>query len=353
MRSTRERVLVIRASAMGDVALAVPLLDELAGRYPDTEFVFLTRKEFNPLVRTRGVSLFNPDFRGRHLGLSGIIRLRADIDREGRIEKVVDLHDVLRSKVLRFLFRLTGRSVSVIDKGRSEKRKLLKGVIRTPLRHVTDRYADTFANAGYPLKGSFRDFRYEVGEEVTLPGAGNGSLKIGIAPFARHKLKAWPVEKIRALVSRINDFCDADFYLFGGGDSENRLLASLAEEIPGAVNMCGRYSLSEEIDMISRLDVMVAMDSANMHVAALTGTRVVSVWGGTHPAAGFGPMGENDEYIAQISWDTLRCRPCTIYGRGECRRGDFACMQWLTDEMVFSKIKAALGQKKDLCRDDN
>jgi hypothetical protein len=63
-------------------------------------------------------------------------------------------------------------------------------------------------------------------------------------------------------------------------------------------------------------------------------------------------MGDNEGFIAQIPSDTLGCRPCTVYGKGECRRGDFACMEWLTDEMVFRKLKTALADKAGLCNEE-
>lgn len=51
--------------------------------------------------------------------------------------------------------------------------------------------------------------------------------------------------------------------------------------------LCGRVKLAGEIDLIANLDCVVAMDSLVMHLASLTGTPVVSVWGATHPALGF------------------------------------------------------------------
>jgi ADP-heptose:LPS heptosyltransferase len=350
MKSTEKRLLIIRSSAMGDVLLTVPLLDELARLYPHSRVLMVTKKQFNPFFKNLDLTLINPVYNGRHHGLAGIYRLRNDILALGGVDYVVDLHDVLRSKVLRTLFRLAGVPVVKIDKGRREKRRLLEGRDHTPLKHVTDRYAEAFARAGFPLQGGFRNYRF-AGEPVELPGERKGTLNIGVAPYAMHPLKIWPERHMKKLLQRINDYCDASIYLFGGGRDECEKLTRLAEEIPSLKNLCGKFSLEEEISLMGRLDIMIAMDSSNMHLAALAGTRVVSVWGGTHPATGFGPMGDNVHLIAQIPSDTLGCRPCTIYGKGECHRGDFACMEWLTAEMVFRKIKIALADKAGLCND--
>ncbi len=83
---------------------------------------------------------------------------------------------------------------------------------------------------------------------------------------------------------------------------------------------------------------MVAMDSSNMHMAALVGTKVISIWGGTDPLSGFGAWMQPENYSVRIPVEDLTCRPCTTFGKGDCIRGDLACMIWQTPEMVFRKI---------------
>jgi ADP-heptose:LPS heptosyltransferase len=104
------------------------------------------------------------------------------------------------------------------------------------------------------------------------------------------------------------------------------------------VSWCGKLTLEEEMAVMGVLDFMIAMDSSNMHMAALSGTKVISIWGGTDPLAGFGAWGQPAEFSLSISSEELKCRPCTVYGKGRCHRGDFACMIWLTPEKVFSRL---------------
>ena len=162
-------------------------------------------------------------------------------------------------------------------------------------------------------------------------------LKIGVAPYAMHKLKIWPEEYMIRLLQMISEKHKARFFLFGGKEDSDKLNL-LQERIPDSQNTSGLLNLDEELALMSRLDLMIAMDSSNMHMAALSGIKVVSIWGGTDPLCGFGAWKQPEEHIISIPVDQLTCRPCTVFGTGECRRGDLACMNWLTPEIVLKRI---------------
>ncbi len=336
------RLLVIRTSAMGDVALTIPVLKAVRKKYPSLQITMVTRKSFSPFFSSvEGIDLLFSDFRQRHKGLAGIFRLLRDIKDRYEPDHIIDLHDVLRSKLLRFLFRITGVPVSVIDKGRSEKRALTGGKEKKQLKHSIERYCDVFAKAGYPVTPE-RD-------QLIIPSAnalkrvsevmGTGdTIHIGLAPYAKHKLKMWPEEKMIALLKLISEKYKCRFWLFGGMEEKDRLDA-FCLKVPGSTIVAGMLNLDEELALMSRLRLMIAMDSSNMHMAALTGTRVISIWGGTDPLAGFGAWMQDDAFSVRIPVEVLTCRPCTIYGKGECKRGDFACMNWLTPEAVFERIE--------------
>lgn len=165
----------------------------------------------------------------------------------------------------------------------------------------------------------------------------NGELNIGVAPYAKYKLKMWPEENIVRLLEMISEKHKSRFWLFGGNE-ESESLAAFQKKIAGSFNTVGKLSLDEELALMSKLDFMIAMDSSNMHMAALVGTKVISIWGGTDPLSGFGAWMQPENFFVSIPIDELSCRPCTTYGKGECARGDFACMNWLTTEMVFKRL---------------
>jgi ADP-heptose:LPS heptosyltransferase len=102
--------------------------------------------------------------------------------------------------------------------------------------------------------------------------------------------------------------------------------------------------MSQELILMSHLDVMLSMDSANMHLASLTGIPVVSIWGATHPYAGF--MGWNQTKDNAIQAD-LDCRPCSIFGQKPCKRGDYACMTMIKPETVVEKVNTLLQTKQN------
>jgi len=336
------RLLVIRTSAMGDVALTTPVIRAMRKTYPDVELVLLTREAFKSLFRSvNGLALFHPDFKNRHKGFLGLYRLYRDITSSGKIDYVIDLHDVLRSKILRTIFWFSGVRISVIDKGKSEKRAVIKGRIKTKLKHSVERYCDVFYRAGFPVEpenGPWITTSLQSGAEAALMTLTPGVLNIGVAPYAKHKLKMWPEENMAKLLVMISEKHKARFWLFAGAEEKEKL-TELQVKVPDSVIVAGNFSLDEELAIMSRLDYMIAMDSSNMHMAALVGTKTISIWGGTDPITGFGAWMQPEENFISIPKAELDCRPCTVYGKGECRRGDHACMNWLTPEKVFEKVE--------------
>ncbi len=327
---------------MGDVALTTPVLRGMREQYPEVELVLLTRSAFKPFFSSiTGLELFFPDLKNRHKGIRGVFRLFKDINRQSEIDYVIDLHDVLRSKILRLFFRLTGVPVSVLDKGRSEKKSLITGRKKVQLKHSVERYCDVFGKAGFPVVPSKGNWIVPSPGTILKPefiAEMQGILNIGVAPYAKHKLKVWPESNMVRLIGLISENHKCRFWLFGGAEDSERLEA-LQLKIPGSTNLAGKFSLDEELVFMSKLDLMIAMDSSNMHIAALLGTKVISIWGGTDPLSGFSAWMQPDSFSIRIPVEELTCRPCTIYGKGECKRGDFACMNWLTPEMVYQKIE--------------
>jgi ADP-heptose:LPS heptosyltransferase len=348
----KKRVLVFRFSALGDVAMTVPVLHSFMGQYPEHEVWFVSRGFAAELVKpVAGVRFFEADLKGRHKGVIGMVKLFNDLRRYGPFDSVIDLHRVLRTHVLSLLFRLNGNVVSRIDKGRGEKKKLCrknKKVFRQ-LSSTFERYRQTFKSAGFAFEltpfpgeeiyGSNKELKASMLKK--LPGLINmldekGIRKlIGVAPFAKHQWKMWPAEKMKQLLKIL----EAEGYtivLFGGKGDEQQELSRWGSELKNTLSVAGKLSFSEELYLISKLGTMLSMDSANMHLASLAGARVLSIWGATHPYAGFYGYGQSAGDAVQID---LECRPCSVYGNKECHRGDFACMDGITPEMVFDKIK--------------
>jgi ADP-heptose:LPS heptosyltransferase len=117
------------------------------------------------------------------------------------------------------------------------------------------------------------------------------------------------------------------------------LLKGLWDIYPRTILAAGKMDLKEELDLMTNLDVMISMDSANMHMSSMQGTKVVSVWGATHPYVGFMGYGQKLEWAAQIDMD---CRPCSVFGERDCHKKGkdyYACMHQLPEQNIVDKVK--------------
>jgi ADP-heptose:LPS heptosyltransferase len=243
------------------------------------------------------------------------------------------------------LFQFNGKNVYRFEKGRNEKKELIKGNIFHPMKHTTERYLDVFRylplKTWIPFDAFFNYTPAFVNKILEQYPKKAGEKWIGIAPFAKHALKSWPLESMKSLMSMIRKKTDVKYFIFGGGTKELEAIDGLVSEFPGSVNAVKELDFNRELDLMKNLDVMISMDSANMHMASFAGVKTVTIWGATHPYAGFGPYHTNNALHVQISKEELDCRPCTVFGKGTCRRGDFACMHWLTPEKVYQEIRKA------------
>lgn len=316
-----KRVLAYRFSAFGDVAMIVPVLKEFLAQNPDTEIIFVSRKNFADLFD--GVERLT--FRGINLddykGFFGLRKLALELKKEYQPDFVADLHNVLRSKILTFFFKKT----TTLDKGRKEKKQLTRkeDKIKKQLKPTTERYADVFRKLGFTLKLSHQ-----------LPKNSNQKSGIGFAPFAQHEGKMLPIEKSLELVKILSK--NHQVYLFGGGKKEVEVLSKWEKEIENVTSLAGKLSLKEELQKMAELETMISMDSANMHLASLVGTRVVSIWGATHYFAGFLGYGQSEKDIVEIT--DLECRPCSVFGNKPCFRGDYACLNQIEISEILKKI---------------
>lgn len=337
-------ILAIRFSAMGDVAMTIPVMQQVLEANPGIQIVFVSNKNWSALCAGIPRLIFFPaDLKGAHKGFKGLFRLYRAISKTYPVHAVADLHQVLRSQIIRTFFRLSGRKVAVIDKGRAGKKALARPEAKAlrPLTSTIERYAMVFRELGLPVTINPRkpvfDGRQLPEAVMEVTGSKNGGKWIGMAPFATYREKTYPLEKMEEVLAVLISRPGVKVLLMGGGATEVALLTSLAIKYPAAVVVAGRFKLAEELAVISQLDVMISMDSANMHLASLFGVPVVSVWGATHPFAGFMGFGQLEENAVQL--ENLSCRPCSIFGNKPCFRGDHACMEWILPAAITEKVE--------------
>ena len=344
-----KKILVIRFSAMGDVALSAPVISSVLEQHPTLEIVFLSRQLFKPFFQEHErLTFIGADLKGKHKGVFGLKKLQNELLKEHKFDAVVDLHDVLRTKILRFYFKARGIRCHSINKGRGEKKGLINGSIPfKQLKHTTQRYLDVFEKENVPSTLNSGPWVSPVTSDPidTFFKINNCASKnnswIGIAPFAAHKSKEWPIEKMKNVISQLISVGKTVF-LFGGGQEEIKKLEGIKKAFPKSILVAGQLKLDEELSLIAKLDLMVAMDSSNMHLSTIVGTKVVSIWGATHHYLGFGPL-NNENNIIETSRETLPCRPCSIYGKLKSKKHEMCAqkaMELISEEMVLTKIKS-------------
>lgn len=327
----RRHILVLRFSAIGDVAIAAPLMREYAARNPDVRFTFVSNGRLKPLFEgVKNLHFHSVDFKNEHKGIKGLVKLYRELTRL-KPTAVADFHGVLRSLFLDALFALAFIKVRVIDKGRREKALLTRrtGKVLKPLKSSMSRYESVLCRVGLD------SINFAEAKISQAPLRENEEFKIGIAPFAKHKGKMWPYEKMEEVIDYLSRDEGVKVFLFGGGKDEVNALMAWQHKFPGVESVAGKYDFEEELQIMSKMDLMVTMDSANMHLASHVGVPVISVWGATHPYAGFTAWGQKEYYTVQYD---ISCRPCSVFGNKKCFRGDYACLNNITSEMVIDKI---------------
>ena len=330
-----KKLLIIRFSALGDIAMTVPVVHDLAVQYPDLDITMLSRPMAAPLFERlpKNAHFLAADLKGRHKGMLGLERLRKDYHLED-FEYIADFHNVIRTICLRLDNQLRGQHVAIIDKGRKGKRALTRQKNKVFEQQATsfERYAKVLEQLGFPIKPQFVKLDYSA--FCGTQKAPNETW-IGIAPFAKHPAKVYPLEKMEEVINALSERESTTVFLFGGGEKEKQLIAGLCAKYPNVQSAQSQQGLKGELALMGQLDVMLSMDSANMHLASLVGTRVVSIWGGTHPYAGFLGWNQNPSDCVQLD---LPCRPCSVYGNKPCFRGDYACLNGITPGQIIEKL---------------
>ena len=353
MSSSNEHLLIIRFSALGDVAMMVPVVYSLATQYPHLRITVLSRGFARPFFDglAPNVGFMEVDLKKEMKGITGLNALYRRLKAK-HFTAVADMHGVLRTHYLRQRFLIDGYHVAHIDKHRTGKRRLVRQKDKQMVQLPTSfqNYADVLSRLGYPVRLEFKSIFPPQGGNLRLLSPADLQEKktfekwIGVAPFAAHQGKVLEPEKTEQVVRMLlQKHPNARIFLFGGGRKERETFSRWCADIPRCFAAADLLKgLPEELILMSHLDVMVSMDSANQHLASLVGTPVVSVWGATHPYAGFLGWGQTDANIVQVS---LPCRPCSIYGNKPCVRGDWACLRDITPEMVIETVEYVLDHR--------
>ncbi len=309
----KEHILVMRFSSMGDVAMTVPVVKALLAQNPKLQITYVSRPQFAGFfANIPNLNFFSADLDNNYKGFRGIAKLYRQLKKQGKYDAVADLHDSLRTKILRRLFSMAGVPYTFIDKGRAEKKLLTRfpNKVLQPLKRTVERYADVFRGLGYELELDYKLAKKTKPLTADIIAITGNKVQtwVGISPFAKHEGKTYPLEKMEAVINELSRQ-DIKVLLFAGSPVEKGICDSWASAYKNVISVVRLLSMEQELILINNLDVMLSMDSAGMHLASLEGTPVVSIWGATHHFAGFLGYGQSEDNIVA---DDIECRPCSM-----------------------------------------
>ena len=314
--------LIIRLATIGNVAMTVPVIASLSRRYPNDRFIIAAKKDLGAMF----AAMPNVEFRevDNHLDWKGVMALWRAWRYE--IDAMIDLQAVLRTRVFGTLMRLSGVRVTRVHYGRIRKHLItVWGIGKKALPTEFDRYRDAFRRAGLETDEAFTTLPVNIPAQQMVQerfGVKKGHW-IGVAPFAKSRSNMLPYRVTKEIIDELTRRPDTQVFLFGAGEVECEMLRQWSTVFPHTTSVAGQLKLSQELELMRMLDVMICMDSANQHLSSLVGLRAISVWCATHPIIGFQGWKQHDEDIVQRH--DLSCRPCSCHGTNHCRYGNYAC----------------------------
>ena len=323
--------LIIRLATLGNVAMTVPVVASLSRRYPNDKFIFASKKNLGAMF----ASMPNVEFRevDNHLGWEGVFAIWREWRTE--IDAVIDLQNVLRTRVFGDLMRMSGKRVTRVRYERLRKHLItVWGIGKKQLPSEFARYENAFHRAGLETDEEFTALPVnKAAAKVVKEQFGEKTGRwIGLAPFAKSKSNMLPYRVTKEIIEKLTKDKKTRVFLFGAGEVESEMLRQWSTVFPRTESVAGRLKLEEELELMRHLNVMLCMDSANQHLSSLVGLRAVSIWCGTHPIIGFAGWKQHSEDIIQRQ--DLRCRPCTCHGTNHCRYGNFACREIEAEKII-------------------
>ena len=316
--------------------MCVPVISVLRKNYPKLKITVLTTKFFSQLfnqVPDINFIFFEKKYKSL-LGLwafkNGLKKIKADY--------IIDLHNVLRTKILDIFINSTPMySVPFLklDKARKEKKKIIKGGQLKRLKTMHQRYADVFQKININLDlHKFSQYK-KINISKKNYNFLNSKKLVGIAPFAKHSCKEYSLENIIKVIDLLRS--KVSVILFGAAGKEQKRLKDIAKNRENTFSIAGELTLKEEMDVISNLDLMISMDSANGHIAALFGINVVSIWGATHPFLGYAPFGQPEKNSIVVDKKRYPKIPVSIYG-SNCPKQYINAINSIKPEKILDKI---------------
>jgi|SRR5574344_345930 ADP-heptose:LPS heptosyltransferase len=318
-----KHIIILRFSAITDVAIAAPLVRSYAFENPEISFTMVSDPFLRPLFKSTPNLSFFPVSITEKPSWRYLLKIAKSICALSPTE-IIDLQNCRYTTFLKSFFAFKNIPVFTAEKPSFNKNHF------SSLPSLLQLYENAFSASG--LKNLHLSDEHPVFNKTNSKYEFH---RVGIAPFAKHPGKSWPVKNMEEVVAHLSKDPNTKVYLFGNQRAEAEILQKWEDKYDDCESIAGKYTLSEELELIRSLDLMVTMDSANMHFASSVNTPVISIWGATHPHGGFYGWGQDWNNVVSVD---LPCRPCSLFGDKKCERMDYACLSRVTPEMVLKKI---------------
>lgn len=340
------KTLIVRYSQIGDVLILLPILNSLAKQYPEHEFIVLTNPKFSGIFKQMpsNVSLYSMVYRKQNIPLRGLVhlyhryKLLVKFFLGEKYDKVAILQDGTFDVQLDKILSAKGSKVTRIDFSDFLSKKRLQNKDGLTLFKM---YLNILSQLDYHNLSNEFDLSYYTApkrQNIVLQSVGLDRKKtlIGIAPFSRIDAKMYPLDKMEKVIEYYHNHReDVQIVILGGGEQEKRKADEWKRRYPRIESLINKLSFDDEISIISAFKTVLSMDSANMHLAALVGTPVISIWGPGDPRLGFYPVNEKEEHAVQKE---LSCRPCSFWGEIPCvNPNTYECMD-IDPQIIIDKI---------------
>ena len=333
-------VLVMRLSVLGNVAMTIPVLYPVCKANPDTRFIMLTKRWPASMFHDRPANLKVVDFdvKENHSGLFGLLKLASQLHKLYDIDAVADLHNVSGTWIIDAWMKSHGIQVARLDREEPKRRALVNHKTDEPVTPIHERYRWVFRELGFEAPDNFTHL-YEGREwpkSPIIPTKEEGQRWIAVSPFSSHRQKAYPLEQMEQVIDELSKRENYHIFLMGGGKTEKVALRPIARKYKNVTSMAEvKHQFIDEYALLSQCDVMLTMESANMHLASLVDLQAITVWGPTSPACGY--LGYNQMEEDDIHLD-MPCRPCSITGDKPCKFGDFRCLKNIPPERIAKHV---------------
>ncbi len=327
------RILVVAPAWVGDGVLAQPLFMRLHEYHPGLALDVLAPQWTLPLfARMPQVRrAFASPFEHGELKLGARLRLARTLRAEAYDQAII-LPNSFKSALIPWFARIRLRTGF-----RGEMRYGVLNDIRLldkkALPQMAERFALLAEVPGGALPRPLPQPRLTVDDAqrsatLTALGLAHARPAVALCPGAEYgPAKRWPAAHFTALAQRLAER-GCDVWLIGS--SKDEPIGAAIARASAAVNLCGKTSLGQAIDLLSCADVVISNDSGLMHVAAALGRPLIALYGSSSPE--FTPPLSSQ---ATVLWLHIECSPCF---QRECPLGHFRCMLELTPERVMSAI---------------